>query len=222
MIDVAEDDGEQVVEVVRDAAGQLADRLHLLRLAQRLLGRLAPASPRCCDARASRRVRRSAIDAEADHARASPARRRSDGSPWRAASRAITTLAVDAGDDIDSCSCGSLLVGEDARPAVERRTAPVTKPGRGCVAIARMNGAFGGSCSARSADRDSAPAPRRRARISATTPGGGSLRIEFGEIFRRDRDDGDAGELAVASSRLRLSAKNVRVGGARASSTSLT
>ena len=31
----ADDDGEQVVEVVRDAAGELADRFHLLRLAQR-------------------------------------------------------------------------------------------------------------------------------------------------------------------------------------------
>ena len=34
---VAEDDGEQVVEVVRDAAGEPADRLHLLRLAELLL-----------------------------------------------------------------------------------------------------------------------------------------------------------------------------------------
>ena len=31
---VAEDRGQQVVEVVRDAAGELADRLHLLRLVQ--------------------------------------------------------------------------------------------------------------------------------------------------------------------------------------------
>ena len=29
---------QQIVEIVRDAAGELADRLHLLRLAQRLLG----------------------------------------------------------------------------------------------------------------------------------------------------------------------------------------
>ena len=41
-VEVADDDGEQVVEVVRHAAGQLADRLHLLRLPQRLLGELAP------------------------------------------------------------------------------------------------------------------------------------------------------------------------------------
>ena len=32
------DDGEKVVEIVRDAAGQLADRIHLLGLAKRLLG----------------------------------------------------------------------------------------------------------------------------------------------------------------------------------------
>ena len=32
--DVADDDAKKVVEVVRDAAGELADRLHLLRLAQ--------------------------------------------------------------------------------------------------------------------------------------------------------------------------------------------
>ena len=34
-------DGEQIVEIVGDAAGELADRLHLLRLAQRLLRLLA-------------------------------------------------------------------------------------------------------------------------------------------------------------------------------------
>ena len=34
----ADDAGQHVVEVVRDAAGELADRLHLLRLAQRLFG----------------------------------------------------------------------------------------------------------------------------------------------------------------------------------------
>ena len=32
------DDREQIVEIVRDAAGELADRLHLLRLTQRFLG----------------------------------------------------------------------------------------------------------------------------------------------------------------------------------------
>ena len=31
-------DGQKIVEVVRDAAGELADGLHLLRLPQRLLG----------------------------------------------------------------------------------------------------------------------------------------------------------------------------------------
>ena len=44
-----DDAGQQIVEVVRDAAGQLADRLHLLRLAQRLLGvaqRSAAPAPR--------------------------------------------------------------------------------------------------------------------------------------------------------------------------------
>src|SRR2546430_4818058 len=34
---MAEDDGEHVVEVMRDAAGQAAERLHALRLAQLLL-----------------------------------------------------------------------------------------------------------------------------------------------------------------------------------------
>ena len=37
----AEHDGQEVVEVVGDAAGELPDRLHLLRLAQRFLGLLA-------------------------------------------------------------------------------------------------------------------------------------------------------------------------------------
>src|SRR6185437_14738923 len=35
--DIAGDDGEQIVEIMRDAAGELADRLHLLRLAHPLL-----------------------------------------------------------------------------------------------------------------------------------------------------------------------------------------
>ena len=37
-IEAADDNGEHVVEVVRDAAGQLTDRFHLAGLAQRLLG----------------------------------------------------------------------------------------------------------------------------------------------------------------------------------------
>ena len=37
-VEAADDDGEQIVEVVSDTAGELADRLHLLRLAQKLLG----------------------------------------------------------------------------------------------------------------------------------------------------------------------------------------
>ena len=40
-VDPADDDGEHVVEVVRDAAGELADRLHLLHLAKLGLGGLA-------------------------------------------------------------------------------------------------------------------------------------------------------------------------------------
>ncbi len=38
----ARDAGEQIVEVVCEPAGELADRLHLLRLAQRLLGLAQP------------------------------------------------------------------------------------------------------------------------------------------------------------------------------------
>ena len=37
-VEAADDHGQQVVEVVRDPAGELADGLHLLGLAQRLLG----------------------------------------------------------------------------------------------------------------------------------------------------------------------------------------
>ena len=40
-VDAADDDGEHVVEVVRDAAGELADRFHLLDLAKLGLGGLA-------------------------------------------------------------------------------------------------------------------------------------------------------------------------------------
>ena len=42
-LQAADDPGQQVVEVVRDAAGELADGLHLLRLEQ-LLARLPPAA----------------------------------------------------------------------------------------------------------------------------------------------------------------------------------
>jgi type VI protein secretion system component VasF len=34
----ADDGGQHVVEIMRDAAGELTDRLHLLRMAQRVLG----------------------------------------------------------------------------------------------------------------------------------------------------------------------------------------
>ena len=40
-VDAADDHGEHIVEVVRDAAGQLADGFHLLDLAKLRLGRLA-------------------------------------------------------------------------------------------------------------------------------------------------------------------------------------
>ena len=40
-VDVAQNGGEQVVEVVGDPAGEPSDRLHLLRLPQRVLGELA-------------------------------------------------------------------------------------------------------------------------------------------------------------------------------------
>ena len=40
-VEPAQHDGQQIVEVVRDAAGELADRFHLLRLAERFLGPLA-------------------------------------------------------------------------------------------------------------------------------------------------------------------------------------
>ena len=36
-VEIADDRGQQIVEIMRDAAGQLADRLHLLRLDQRRL-----------------------------------------------------------------------------------------------------------------------------------------------------------------------------------------
>ena len=62
-IEIADDRGEQIVEVVRDAAGEAADRLHLLRLPQCFLGRLAARDllAQHSFAAASRRVRRSAI-----------------------------------------------------------------------------------------------------------------------------------------------------------------
>jgi len=40
-IEVADDDREQIVEIVSDAAGQIADRLHLLRLPKLIVDLLA-------------------------------------------------------------------------------------------------------------------------------------------------------------------------------------
>ena len=40
-VDPADDHRQHIVEIVRDAAGQLADRLHLLDLAELRLGGLA-------------------------------------------------------------------------------------------------------------------------------------------------------------------------------------
>jgi hypothetical protein len=40
-LQIAADDGEQIVEIMRYAAGQLSDRFHLLRLPEHVLG-LAP------------------------------------------------------------------------------------------------------------------------------------------------------------------------------------
>ncbi len=48
-VDVARDDSEKVVEVMGDAAGELADRLHFLRLPKRLF-RLFPSGDRAGDA----------------------------------------------------------------------------------------------------------------------------------------------------------------------------
>ena len=42
--EAAENRHQQIVEVMRDAAGQLADRLHLLRLEQRFAGLLERAA----------------------------------------------------------------------------------------------------------------------------------------------------------------------------------
>ena len=41
-IDIAENGGEEIVEVMRDAAGQAADRFHFLRLPQGAFGQFAP------------------------------------------------------------------------------------------------------------------------------------------------------------------------------------
>jgi hypothetical protein len=39
---IADDDREQIIEIMRDAAGKVADRVELLRLPQRLFGHRAP------------------------------------------------------------------------------------------------------------------------------------------------------------------------------------
>jgi hypothetical protein len=41
-LQIAEDDGQEIVEIVRDAAGQLSERFHFLRLTQACFGRLPP------------------------------------------------------------------------------------------------------------------------------------------------------------------------------------
>ena len=121
-VEIADDRGEQIVEVVRDAAGEPADRLHLLRLAQRFLGRLAPRDL----LRAASRWRRpraacgAAPSGTARPSRRSPEGRRSDGATCRAEPGSRDIRRVDAGRHVDA-DARQLAEGEDPLLAVERR-----------------------------------------------------------------------------------------------------
>ena len=141
-VEIADDDGEQIVEVVRDAAGEAADRFHLLRLAQRVLGRLAPrdllraasrwstasrrvgAAPRC-RARSSRAVAGTAEDQVTRHA-CDP--------------RPRDVLGVDAGRHVD-VDARQLAESEDAAPCRRAPSAVVMMPpSRRCSPRPAMNG----------------------------------------------------------------------------------
>ena len=95
-VHAAADDHQQIVEVVGDAAGQLADRFEPLRLAQRAFRRLAAIGLLIEPPRAPQR------DPEhGEDQRASPASRRSDAFPWSASHSARMRGAGHAGKRID-------------------------------------------------------------------------------------------------------------------------
>ncbi len=196
-IDVAQDGGEQIVEIVRDAAGQPADRLHLLRLAQRQLGdlatrrlltqlrmrgRLAPRPPQRHDAEAEHRQR-------CRHAEDQMLRQVSQP---HAGDRGL----VDAGHHVDSVP-GQLAIDIHSLDAVERRHRDVE-----AAPIRRTLDRLHEAAARRQAHhlrRDVRIARQHRAILAhqGGDRGRRQLRVIVDEIIRRDRDRGHTGEAAV-------------------------
>ena len=163
---VAEDHGEQVVEVVRDAAGEPAERLHLLRLAQLALEALGLAQIVLHRREPERLAVRVAQQERADL-------RRDQLAGLLVAQHAFALPAAVLADDRRRACRPSLgvKVGERHRADVvvrrnpderaaggvdEQRRARRSPPSRSC------------RCCSRSARRTSSPAPRRAARWSSS------------------------------------------------------
>ena len=108
-IDIAEDGGEQIVEIVRDAAGQPADRFHLHGLVQGEFGLLAPRhlllQLRMRDRFAARAAQ--CEQPETDHRKRRRECRRSDGSDIVFSQFADHDLALDARTPHRCCSSAS-------------------------------------------------------------------------------------------------------------------
>ena len=191
--DIADDDGQQVVEVVRDAAGQLADRLHLLRLPQRLLGAFAPLAfvvelartPHGQEYQRQQNDRGGDAEVKMRRHRAQPV---GDDRVGLHAVGHVEIRVTELAEGDAALRAVDRIVGGDGaavghardverEPAVGRKFRQVMRRG----GMARENGAVG----ARQREADLVPVARQ-------------LRVELGKHLRRHRHHDDAGEFAVA------------------------
>ena len=181
-VDIAEDHGEHVVEVVRDAARQPADRLHLLRLAERLLGRFAAADLLLQTFAAAKR------DEAKDNERERRRQPEDQMAPHVAHPGARHGVGFDADRNIKIGQLLQSLVHEDTDAAVDsgrRRDQPGDRVDGDSLEERRIGrqallaaGRFG-----------IAHQHRAVAAQQCCDPGRRKLGIELAEILRRDRND---------------------------------
>ena len=197
-IDIAENGGEKIVEVMRDAAGQAADRFHFLRLPQGAFGQFA--APDFLHELRMRQFRPlGPAQGHEAHAEQRDASRGCRKCRWLAISRSQVVddgLAVQSHRDID---VGVPAVGDRRTCARCRRspTRPRQIPCPDCRRIAFRIGEFSAAvfCGAGRSGKRARIAPSSR-----EEGGDGGLReraIIIGEIFGLHGDDRHAVERAV-------------------------
>ena len=194
----AADAGQQVVEVGGDAGGELADRIHLLRLAQALLGDLAP---HFLVAQPGQRLGLAMGPTRRHHRQGKQHQGRRHAED-QVLGHAVDPVGADglqgiAMHDIDR-QVGQPAVGEQPADAVERRLRRLVEAGlRGCddgAQEARLGRQAGGSAAGRVAHQELAiGADDGRREVAALRCLGELLQ----EIARLDGDGDHAGEATV-------------------------